>query len=87
MVLILAAAAAAAASAASAAAPSLTSTSSHAAVVPAVHAVPVVLCVGGSWPDSHSGAGGGAGVGTTLSSLGLLVAGSPVSPSSARATL
>ena len=56
----------------------------------------------GSWPDSHRGgatgfgvgggalktglAGGGAAAGTTLSSLGLLVAGSPISPEAERSS-
>ncbi len=56
----------------------------------------------GSWPDNHSGgatgfgvgggalktglAGGSAAAGTTLSNLGLLVAGSPVSPNTDRSS-
>ncbi len=61
------------------------------------------LLLAGSWPDSHRGgatgfgvgggalktglAGGGADAGTTLSNLGLLVAGSPASPEADRSSL
>jgi hypothetical protein len=54
--LILATAATTAAAAASAAASSLASTSSPASVIPAIPAPSLLFfCVGGSWPDSHSG--------------------------------
>ncbi len=99
MLLILATAATAA-SAAAASLASTYSPAAVVPAVPAVPPISVVVVVGGRWPDSHSGgvtgfgigsgglmicrAGGGAGVGTTLSSLVLLVTGSPVSPCSAR---